>query len=295
MPYGLPCCHAHRLVPLALAAMLGTSAASAQITPNGATATSVTTVNGRPSVNIAPSKPGGLSYNGYTSFSVGKPGAYLDNRSVGARTIVNEVTSANRSLIEGPVKVLGSKAHVIIANPNGITVDGGSFLNVGGLVLGAGTITLQTRSPAPYITQSNAILNTGAADVLIAAGGLGGTMASLQIYAGSIKVAGPVKVAAEITGKTPGDIQLLAGKSNVEFDSAVLPIAALGNWAVVTRKGTGSNEILVDVTSAGALDASRVIIGVTERGAGVSYAGKGLASAGDFIINGSGHVGFKGA
>jgi filamentous hemagglutinin family protein len=269
--------------------------AYAQITPSGQTATTVTTVGARPTVSIAPTLPGGLSYNSYNSFSVGTVGANLDNRSIGARTIVNEVITTNRSVISGPVEVLGSKAHVIIANPNGITVDGGSFINAGGVVLGAGTITLQGRTPAPYLTQTNAILNIGGADVFVASGGLGGTMASLQMYAGHIKIDGPVKVSPALSTLVPGDIQLLAGKSSVEFDSAVLPIAALGNWSAVTRKGSGSTEVLVDVTSNGSLEASRVIVGVTEQGAGVSYAGKGLASAGEFRIDGSGQVIVKGA
>jgi filamentous hemagglutinin family protein len=280
---------------LAAAAFLSTQA-HAQITPSGATATNVTTAgSGKQTVSIAPSLPGGLSYNSYNSFSVGKPGADIDNRTVGARSIINEVVTTNRSVIGGPVTILGSQAHFILANPNGITVDGGSFTNAGGVVLGAGTISLQTRTPAPYLTQTNAVLNTGPGDIFIASGGLGGTMASLQMYAGKIKVDGQVTVTAPVSTHAPGDIQLLAGKSSIEFDSAVLPIAALGNWAAVTQKGTGSTEVLVDVTSNGGLSASRVIIGVTEKGAGVSYAGTGLASAAQFQINGSGQVTFTGA
>jgi filamentous hemagglutinin family protein len=280
----------------ALVALCAATPALAQITPSGQTNTTVTgAVGTRQTVNIAPSLPGGLSYNSYNAFNVGTAGAYFDNRSVGARSIVNQVITTNRSVIQGPVEVLGSRAHVILANPNGITVDGGSFINTGGVVLSTGAVTLQTRTPAPYLTQTNAILSVGGGDILIGPGGLGGTMASLQLYAGSIKVDGPVKVTAESTSRPAGDLQLLAGKSSIEFDSAVLPIAALGNWATVTRKGTTSNEVLVEITSRGGLEASQVYVGVTEDGAGVSYAGTGLASAGTFKIDGSGKVGFTGA
>lgn len=269
---------------------------AAQITPSGQTATTVTGAAGtRQTVYIAPTMSGGLSYNSYNTFSVGAAGANIDNRTVGARTIVNEVITTNRSVIQGPVEVLGSRAHLILANPNGITVDGGSFINTGGVVLGTGTIVLQGRSPAPYLTQTNAILTVAGGDILIGPGGLGGTMASLQLYAGSIMVDGPVKVAPETSTRPAGDLQLLAGKSSVEFDSAVLPIAALGNWATVTRKGTASPNVLIEVTSRGGLEASQVYVGVTEAGAGVSYAGTGLASAGTFRIDGSGKVGFAGA
>ena len=285
---------AKRIVAILL---LSATPAFAQITPSGQTNTTVSGAAGsRQTVTLAPNKSGGLSYNSYNAFSVGTAGAYFDNRAVGARSIVNEVITTNRSVIQGPVEVLGSRAHVILANPNGITIDGGSFVNTGGVVLGAGTITLQTRTPAPFLKQTNAILNiAGGGDILVGPGGLGGTMASLQLYAGSIKIDGPVKVVPESASRPAGDIQLLAGKSSTEFDSAVLPIAALGNWATVTRKGTTSSNVLIEVTSRGSLEASQVFVGVTEAGAGVSYAGGGLASAGTFNIDGSGKVGFTGA
>ena len=272
--------------------------AAAQITPDGGTATTVSTnAKGQQTVQIAPNLPGALSYNSYVSFSVGTAGAFLDNTRVqSARTIVNEVTSAARSTIQGRVEVLGSTAHVILANPNGITVNGGSFHNTGGVVLGTGTISLNTITLAPGLEQTNASLTTNATgDVLIASGGLAGTMPSLQVYAGKIKIAGPVALSPPTESRETGDISLLAGKSQVVFDSSILPIAALSNWAAVTNRGTGSNEILVDVTSAGSLSASNVVVAVTEEGAGVSFAGSGLASAGEFRIDGSGKVGFQGA
>ena len=43
-----------------------------------------------------------------------------------ARLILNEVTSTNPSFLQAPIAVVGPRAHFILANPNGITVDGGS-------------------------------------------------------------------------------------------------------------------------------------------------------------------------
>ncbi len=288
---------ATRLLAIVLCSSAYLPSAVAQITPDGSTATTVTAnATGKQTVSIAPNQPGGLSYNAYSSFSVGTAGADLDNRTRGARTIVNEVSSAARSHIQGRVEVLGSSAHVILANPNGITVNGGSFHNTGGVVLGTGKVSLNTITLAPGVTQTNASLTTNAiADVLIASGGLSGTMPTLQVYAGKIKVEGPVGLSPVSTTRGTGDIHLLAGKSKVDFNSSILPIAALANWATITNQGTGSNEVLIDVTSAGSLSASKVVIGVTEQGAGVSFAGSGLASAGEFRIDGSGEIGFAGA
>ena len=76
--------------------------ASAQVVPDGGTATTVTVDgSGRTTVGIAPAGAGDISRNSFTDFSVGTAGVDLDNRLVGARTILSEVTSANRSVISG--------------------------------------------------------------------------------------------------------------------------------------------------------------------------------------------------
>ena len=46
-----------------------------------------------------------------------------------ASTILNEVVSRNASLIEGTQEIFGQRANYILANPNGITLNGGRFIN----------------------------------------------------------------------------------------------------------------------------------------------------------------------
>ena len=53
--------------------------------------------------------------------------------------------------------------------------------------------------------------------------------------------------------------------------------------------------MLVDITPRGSLTASRIAIAVNSRGAGVSYAGHGQATIGDFHIDANGRVTTKGA
>lgn len=134
-------------------AMLLAGAAHASAAPgivaDGGTHTVVTTAgNGRQTVAIAPSVYG-VSSNTYSSFNVGRAGAALDNTSANARTIVNQVTSTNPSLIAGDITVLGSRANVVLANPNGITVNGGSFVNTGHVALTTGQVSYVDVQLAP--------------------------------------------------------------------------------------------------------------------------------------------------
>ena len=79
----------------------------------------------------------------YTYFNVPEYGVKLDNSAANARMIINEVTStgnAFRSSLEGPLTVQGARAVAILANPNGISVNGGSFVNISTMMLSTGEI-----------------------------------------------------------------------------------------------------------------------------------------------------------
>ncbi|MBQ0824183.1 filamentous hemagglutinin N-terminal domain-containing protein [Microvirga sp. HBU67558] len=273
----------------ALVGLYGASQAWAQAVPDGATRTSATTADtGRVTVNIAPANSSGISHNTYKDFSAPKPGLGLNNRGVDASTIVNEVTSSRRSVLHGPVEVLGSRAHVVIANPNGITVDGGSFINTGGVALSAGPIRFVDAGAG----RVNTVLETGKGDITITGGGLSGAMTTLQLIAGRLKIDGPVKN----TSVSPSaDIALVAGRSEITLDSTVSPLSTLRPLATRRDLDDAANAILIDITPSGSLSASRVNISVNSRGAGVSYAGRGHATIGDFTISSNGKITTKGA
>lgn len=271
----------------------------AQVVPDGGTPTTITTAtSGQITVNINPNviNPtvyGGISHNTYTQFSVPTAGVNLQNTGIGAGTIVNEVTSTLRSNINGPLEVLGPRAHVIIANPNGITVDGGSFINTGGVVLGAGSVSYLTRNLGGNVTVDNAVLSTSpTGDLLIEGAGLSGSMSSLHMLAHSMRIDGLV----ENTNVSPeGRILATAGSSSTEFDSTTIPFSNVLPWADTTDTGTTDAQVLVDITPQGSLSASKISIAVTEQGAGVSFAGGGYASAQDLLLNTKGHVLIEGA
>ena len=258
---------------------------SQSITVDGTTATSTTTnANGSITVDIAPANGAGTSLNRYNDFNVDLPGVNLDNTAVGAQTIVNEVTSSRPSNINGALNVLGNQADVIIANPNGITVNGGSFSNTGNVGLVTGNVTLDALGRASTQVRGG--------QITIDSQGLSGTINELDLIAKNIRVNG------NIQGANPDSIASLnfyAGDSDTTFD----PNRSLPNvfpWADVTSVGgNNAGAISVDITRPSSIAAGSIRIGVTDQGAGVRIAGNALASSGSFRITTDGKLVTTGA
>lgn len=280
---------------MVVASVVGGKQALAQaVIPDGTTATTATVGgSGRITVDIAPKSASGTSLNRYTDFNVPSAGVDLNNAVVGARTIINEVTSNNPSVIYGQMQVLGPRAHVIVANPNGITVDGGSFVNTGGIALATGPVSFVTRTVAPGQTQDNAVLTTTSGVLTIGPGGLSGAMTHLELISKQLQIDGQV---TNSHSSSAADIRITAGDSSVEFDAGVFPTNVASPWSA-TSSGALANPgtVLVDITRPGGLAASRVQIAVTDTGAGVRSLGTLMASAEDFTLTATGELVLSGA
>ncbi|KVL05152.1 filamentous hemagglutinin N-terminal domain-containing protein [Burkholderia territorii] len=277
-----------RLIVLTLATAFPACVLAAGIVPDGGTATTVSTAgNGRQAVNIAPGI-GGVSNNTYSSFNVSKAGADLNNVGINARTIVNQVTSTNPSLIQGNINVLGPRANVILSNPNGVTVDGGSFTNTGHVVLSTGQVGFTDLTLAPGVVQRNVVLTTNRGAITIGPGGLSGTLVNLDLIAKQLSINGPVT--NDFTSSTSG-IRAIAGDSTATYDTSFSPSDNGHDWLIgTTSPGTKSNAVAVDITAAGGLTAGRVQLIVTDQGAGVHSLGKIYANAGDVVVTANGDI-----
>ncbi|KVT01456.1 filamentous hemagglutinin N-terminal domain-containing protein [Burkholderia ubonensis] len=274
---------------LAAAGTLPRCALAAGIVPDGGTATSVSLApDGRQLVNLAPAVAG-VSSNTYSSFNVTAAGATLNNTGINARTIVNQVTSTNPSLIQGEIAVAGPRANVVLANPNGITVNGGSFVNTGHVALSTGNVSFNDVQIAPGVIQRNVVLDTATGTIVVGPGGLASALIGLDLIAKTIRIDGPVN--NTFTSPTAG-VRLLAGSSRVELNTGLSPSDNANDW--LTRSATmnpdTASSYAIDITAAGSLTSGRVQLIVTDRGRGVRSAGPLNASLGDFLLTSNGNV-----
>jgi len=197
---------------------------------------------------------------------------------VKASTIVNEVTSIRPSTLEGPLEVLGPRAHVVVANPNGITANGVEFRNVGGVALATGEVSFDAAGRAT-LAVSRGVLTVGA-------GGLSGMMAQLDLLAKEIRVAGSV---VNTSSNAEAKVNLTAGSSATTLSAGITPEGIAG-WSSTVAGAGPAPEIAVDIAEGGVLSSGAIRVRVTDAGAGVRMAGEAVATGNDVRIDATGSV-----
>ena len=226
------------------------------------------TANGIPLVNITAPSSGGVSRNEYEMFNVPDKGAILNNSYTLSKTelagyvpgnnnmaerpakiIVNEVTGAGSTSMDGFLEVAGNRADVVIANPNGITVNGGGFINTG-------KAFLTTGKPVYDGEDHLQRFDITGGDILIEGKGLGGKeTGSLAILSRA------VKINAGIWAK---DLHITTGANTV--DAKTLEASA------IEGKG-GRPAFALDTAAIGGMYAGRITLVGTEKGLGVNNSG----------------------
>lgn len=266
-----------------------TAQTAPSIIPDGQSDTNVTYDDaGHALVDIAAPVSDGISHNTFTRFNVTEAGLDFDNRIVGARTIISEVTGGERSLIEGDIEILGQHAHLFIANPNGILVNGSKFINTGGVALSTGKIDFVERVPAPFRTQLNTTLDVTQGEIIIGEGGFSGAMDTLHFLSKSLRIQGPVTN----TNPSPfSSLEITTGNSRAEFNSALLPQNDLSQWSTIEAGSAQAEQaFLIDITDTGALASSQITALVTDTGGGVRHAGSILADRQGFSLTTDGAI-----
>lgn len=263
--------------------------------PTGQRPTVLTTANGVVQVDIRTPSAAGVSRNTYSQFDVGAAGAVLNNSRTAvqtqqggwvqgnpwlatgtARVILNEVNSTDPSYLQGYVEVAGQRAQVIIANPSGIAVNGGGFINASG-------VTLTTGTP---------ILNAGALD-------------SFRVQGGQISVEGlgMDTRSADYTAILSRAVQVNAGiwaqqLQVVTGANDILATSVGADTQIQSAPVTSTAAVPVyalDVATLGGMYAGKIQLIGTEAGVGVRNAGLLQASSGPLTLNHQGWLSNSGS
>ncbi|MDE0783642.1 MAG: filamentous hemagglutinin N-terminal domain-containing protein, partial [Planktomarina sp.] len=254
--------------------------------------------NGVPVVNIETANERGLSHNLYSRYNVEANGLVLNNGADSpdlvarqsalagqipsnlnlvneATVILNEVVSANRSLLAGYTEVVGGKADVIVANPYGITCNGCGFINTD-----RATLTTGTAETGADGSLTGFEVNSG--DVLIGSGGIDASAQQiLDIVTRSVKAAG------SISTSPTGSLGITTGNNSWNYNSRNTSATLIGNGA--------APSYAIDSTALGGMYSGRIRIIATEAGVGVRMLGEAAASVDDFTLSSAGKIEIKSA
>ncbi|WP_313282889.1 hemagglutinin repeat-containing protein [Stenotrophomonas indicatrix] len=251
--------------------------------------TVVTAPNGVPMVNITTPSAGGVSRNRYSQFDVGREGVILNNArgqvqtqlggwvqgnpwlaTGSARVILNEVNGP-ASRLNGYVEVAGQRAEVIIANPAGIQVNGGGFLN-------ASRVTLTTGTPVFSGSGSLEGYRVSGGAIEVNGDGLDASRADYtDLITRSLKVN---------AGIWANQLQATLGNNVVSADHSQVNAAAASGEAPT---------FALDVGALGGMFANKIWLVGNEHGVGVRNAGSIGAQAGELVVTVDGRLENTGA
>ncbi|MCE6001329.1 DUF637 domain-containing protein [Acinetobacter pittii] len=244
-----------------------------------------------PVVNIQTPK-NGISHNIYKQFDVLAEGAVLNNSRQGAttktvgnvaanpflatgeaRVILNEVNSSAASRFEGNLEVAGQMADVIIANPSGINIKGGGFINANKAIFTTGKPQLNADGSIKQFTVDQGKITVSAnPNSKFGLGGNNNDANYVDLYARALELS------AELRAKN--DIQVIAGANNVSADLQ----------DVTPKTGTGTAPTLaVDVKALGGMYANNIYLMGTEKGLGVTNAGT-VQAVNNLVITSAGKI-----
>nr|WP_319026200.1 hemagglutinin repeat-containing protein [Pseudomonas mosselii] len=242
--------------------------------------------NGVPIVNIAAPNGSGLSHNQFSDYNVGQQGLILNNatdrtqatqlggiilgnpnlQGAAANVILNEVNGANASQLRGYTEVAGRGAHVIVANPHGITCDGCGFINTPQATLSTGKPVIENGQLTRYQVDQGHIAIEGA-------GINASNVDSFELIARS------TKINAEIQAR---NLAIVAGRNDVD----VRTLAATAR----ADDGSAKPSLAIDSSALGGMYAGAVRLVGTEAGVGVRLDGRMIASGGDIQLDANGQL-----
>ncbi|ENS5562875.1 hemagglutinin repeat-containing protein [Vibrio cholerae] len=259
--------------------------ANVVIDGNSANTSKTQAGNGVEVINIATPNGKGLSHNKYQQFNVDPEGLILNNSTAqlsqsqlggilqnnpnlkgkAADVILNEVTGANRSQLEGYTEVFGQQANVILANPYGITCDGCGFINTPRVTLSTGTPELSNDQLTGFDVSKGSVTIEGL-----------GLDATNQTYFDIISRTAEINASIHAN-----DLSVITGNNKVSYQSHQV--------TEKSPKPTSKPALAIDSSSLGGMYAGRISLVATEDGVGVNL-GNLVSNVGDIVLTADGKV-----
>ena len=269
---------------------------AAAVTPNNSA--SVNNRNNVPVVDIVKPNASGLSHNKFTDFNVGKEGLVFNNVANGqyksvlagqiaannnlngtpAKIILNEVTGGNISRLVGMMEIAGTKADLIIANPNGIVGNGFGFINTNRATLTTGTPIINNNTLTGFNVTGGTVEINGAGSSYPIDEVTGQyqyqPVSKLDIYTNA------AKINAELWAQD--EINVIAGKNQIDYNQNT----------GAAQFGSAGSGVNLDVGALGGMYAGKIMLVGTNSGLGVNVSGN-IAAQDSLSISNSGKITFN--
>lgn len=243
-----------------------------------------------PVVNIQTPK-NGVSHNVYNQFDVLQPGVVLNNSRNGAgsvivgnvganpylqigeaRVILNEVNSSAASQFKGNLEVAGQRADVIIANPSGINIQGGGFINANKVIFTTGKTQLNPDGSIQQFVVDQGKVSVSSTGNNLGLGGNNNNADYVDIYAKAVEL--------NAQAHANQTLQVITGSNTISNDlSTITP----------NQVNSTTPTFALDVKALGGMYANNIFIIGTDKGLGVSNAGT-IQSPQSLVITSAGKI-----
>ncbi|MGL6341716.1 MAG: filamentous hemagglutinin N-terminal domain-containing protein, partial [Waterburya sp.] len=282
------------------------NSASAQVTSDGTTGTTVDANGNSFEINDG-TRSGGNLFHSFGEFSVPSGGQAVFNNPVDVSNILSRVTGGEISNIDGLIEAQGS-ANLFLINPAGIIFGADASLDIGGSFYGStadsilfedgefsavnnlnqpiltinAPIGLNLRDNPGNITVNQSILEVNPGNNLALVGG------NLNIEGGELGFIAAPGGRIELGGLTAaGEVKINENNSLTFPDNVARGNVSLSNLALIDVSSDGGGSIAVNANNLELLGASSLQGGIA------SGLGSANAQAGDIILNATGEISLR--
>lgn len=244
-----------------------------------------------PIVNIQ-TPVNGVSHNIYKQMDVLSNGVVLNNSRTGAgsitvgnvganpflakgeaRLILNEINSTAATRFEGNLEIAGQRADVITANPAGINIKGGGFINANKAIFTTGKAQLNADgSLKQFVVDQGKVTVTANTGSTLGLGGNNNNADYVDVYARALDLNAKMHANQDINVIT-GANTISANLESIDSKTSTVAAPALA----------------VDIKSLGGMYANNIFLMGNEKGLGVTNAGI-LQAVNNIVVTNTGKI-----